>query len=79
MLIYIRSNMAAVSACSDYGNQKDAKKNVDSSLRLRLLRYRQTPYDHLRVKAHAFYSASIQASTLDRLLKELAIFQETRT
>ena len=72
--------MLLVSAYSDHAwETKGHKKNADSSLRLRLLRYRQTPYDHLRVKAHAFYSASIRASTLGRLLKELAMFQETRT
>ena len=29
------------------------KENVDILLRLRLSRYRQTPYYHIRVKAHA--------------------------
>ena len=29
------------------------KENVDNLLRLRYLRHRQTPYNHIRVKAHA--------------------------
>ena len=45
---------------------KYLEKNVDYLLRLRLLRYRQTPYDHLRVKAHAS-SVSILTFTLGRL------------
>ena len=52
------------------------KENVDYLLHLRLLRYRQTPNDHIRVKAHAI-GVSIQAFTLGRLF-DFGEFQETR-
>ena len=31
----------------------NTQKNVDNYYRLRYLRHRQTPYNHIRVKAHA--------------------------
>ena len=52
------------------------KENVSYLLRLRSSRYRQTPYNHLRVKAHAI-GVSILAFTLGLFLI-LAKFRRTR-
>ena len=53
------------------------KKNVDNLLRLRILRYRQTPNALIRVKAHAKTDVSVNTFTLGASFK-FADFQKAR-